>query len=363
MKFLLVPDSFKGSMSAQKVCKVWTEEISKAFPDAEIKAFPACDGGEGTVENLSSILGGKKINITATDGNFERKKASYAIVNKTAYIAVANTSGLPETKIKDPKLTTTLGFGEQIKDAIGRGCDEVVLSLGGSSTNDGGAGASCALGARFYDKEEAFVPTGGSLDKIDRIDLNAFDKSIENVRFLGLCDVKNPLTGKDGCSYVYAKQKGAESAESRDELEKNMLAYAEKTAFLNVPKETEGAGAAGGLGYFVKAFLKGKLISGADYFLDLIKFDEECADADYILCGEGKFDATSDSGKICGKIIERAVKHGKKTTVFCGIAEKTDGEDVSVYEISDKTKPLSYNMTNAVRNLRRTAKRFLSSIK
>lgn len=351
-------------MSAKKVCTVWKEEIKKVFPNAEIKAFPACDGGEGTVENITEILRAKTIHLLADDANRFGVDSTYAISGRTAFIAVANTSGLPQTKIKDPKITTTLGFGQQIKDAISMGCERIYLSLGGSSTNDAGVGAAYALGADFTNKEGiSFLPTGGTLREIEGIETTALDGRASQAEFFGLCDVSNPLTGPNGCSYVYAKQKGAETQEDLDVLEENMKAFAAKTAYRGVSDQTPGTGAAGGLGYFVKAFLGGELISGADFFLDLIHFDDEVKDADYILCGEGKFDATSDSGKICGKIIDRAAKQGKKTTVFCGIAEKSDGENVEVYEISDTTKPLSYNLSNAVRNLRLSTRKFLSFIK
>lgn len=364
MNFLLVPDSFKGSMSAKRVCEVLSDAIRSKMPTAQIKMFPALDGGEGSAEYLTEILNGKMVETQAKNATFGEETSTFGLCGETAVIAVANTSGLPQAKIKDPAKTTTYGMGEQILCAIGMGAKKIVLALGGSSTNDGGAGAAAALGAVFIDKNgKKFVPTGGNLEKIEKIDVSALKKNVKGVRFVGLCDVKNPLTGENGCSYVYGKQKGAITREMQDALEKNMREYAKKTEFLDVDENTQGAGAAGGLGYFVKAFLKGELVSGADYFLDTIGFETEAKNADVIVCGEGKFDNTSAQGKICGRIRDRAEKIGKKVIVFCGAADADNAPGVQkVYTINDPEKNLEENMKSSEQNLYRTAQKMMGEI-
>ena len=364
MDYLLVPDSFKGSMSAKRVCELMTEEILSNDKNAIVNAFPALDGGEGSAEYLTEIEKGKKVEVKAKNGTFEEETTTFGLCGEVAYIAVADTSGLPQTKIKDPAKTTTYGLGEQIDCAIRMGAKKIVVALGGSSTNDGGAGAAAALGAEFLNKKgETFVPTGGTLEEIESVNVEKMREKIKGVAFVGLCDVNNPLTGEKGCSYVYAKQKGADTKEKQDFLEKNMQAYEKVTAFLGTNGNVSGAGAAGGLGYFVKAFLKGELVSGADYFLDVIGFEEKAKKADVIVCGEGKFDNTSAQGKICGRIRDRAKNIGKEVIVFCGVseAEKADGVRV-IYPINDPNKDLAYNMKNSESNLVKTVRKMLKDI-
>ena len=161
MRFLWVPDSFKGSMNAKRVCEIGADAIKACIGDAENDAYPAFDGGEGSVENLVEILHGEFRATLSTDGNFEKRAARYGVCGDMAVIAVANTSGLPDTKLQDPRFTTTYGFGEQIADALSRGYKKIVLALGGSSTNDGGAGAAAALGAvLFRGKRLCLYPYG-----------------------------------------------------------------------------------------------------------------------------------------------------------------------------------------------------------
>lgn len=364
MKFLVTPDSFKGSISAKRVCEIVKDAILEQNINNTVYTFPAFDGGEGSAEYLTEIFHGNQIRMPAKNATGETENSTFGMAGETAFIAVADTSGLPNAKIKDPAVTTTYGMGEQIKEAIKRGAKTVVLALGGSSTNDGGAGAATALGAKFFDKDgKTFLPTGGTLGKIEKTDVSDLEKAVKGVKFIALCDVKNPLTGKNGCSYVYGGQKGADTEEKKEELDRNMKRFEKVTAFLGKDGSEEGSGAAGGLGYFTRAFLKGELVSGADYFLDAIKFDELVKDVDYVVCGEGKFDNTSSQGKICGKIIGRAQKAGKKVVVFCGATDcETSPENTAVYVISDKNLPLKLNMERGEENLKKSAEKMMKDI-
>ena len=365
MRYLVIPDSFKGSMTAKTVAETIRERILKSDPTAVVTAFPAFDGGEGSAEYLTEIYHGKTVRVQATNATGRRVSSAFGMTGDTAFIAIADTSGLPGAKIRNPFVTTTRGFGEQIAEAIARGAKKIVMGLGGSSTNDGGAGAAVALGAIFRDEAgEPFLPVGGTLGKIASVDVTELKKRIAGVTFTALCDVTNPLTGENGCSFVYAKQKGARTRKKRAELDEQMCNYAEKTAFLGVPSDTPGAGAAGGLGYFVRAFLSGELVSGADFFLNAIEFDRRVKDADVVIAGEGKFDATSGQGKICGKIIGRTRAAGKPTVVFCGAKENLpDPENTTVLPINDPALPLSENLVRSRENLVRAADAWLSARK
>ncbi len=360
MKIIVLPDSFKGTLSSEEFCKI-AEKIIPSALAAEVIAFPVCDGGEGSVDCLVKLTNGKTISTKVTDGNLFKKNALLGYGGDTAFIAVSESSGLPQTLIKDPGITTTKGMGEQILQAKHLGKKKIVLGLGGSSTNDGGAGLVCALGGKFFDKDGTeFLPTGETLCKIEKIDLTEFNKNIEGMEFVGMCDVKNPLLGISGCTYVYAPQKGAKKKERLDELEDNMKHFASVSSFLGVDPMTPGTGAAGGLGYCVLAFLKGKLISGIDYILDKIDFEKIAADADYVFTGEGKFDPTSLSGKVVSGIKKRAEKLGAKIVVFCGAG--TPQEGYIVKPINDPTLSLAENMQKTAENLEKTIKDFCLSL-
>ena len=360
MKFFVLPDSFKGSISSSEFCEIAKNALSKK-PDDEVLTYPICDGGEGSVECLVKIFDGKTFSSKVTDGNLLKRNAVYGYCSDKAFVSVAESSGLAKTMIKDPFVTTTYGMGEQILHAKHLGKKKIVLCLGGSSTNDGGAGLVKALGGKFFNKSgEDFLPTGGTLKEIDSVDLSDFYKNIEGMEFTALCDVTNPLLGPNGCTYVYAPQKGAKTAEKLSELEDNMRVFAEKTAFLGADPTTPGAGAAGGLGDCVIAFLKGKLVRGIDFILDSIDFEKIAASSDVIITGEGKYDASTAYGKAVRGIQDRAERVGKKVYVFCG---KNDSADkVFVRELNDPALSLQENMKNTAENLSKAFDAFYNEI-
>ena len=360
MKYIILPDSFKGSLTAIKFCKI-AEEIISASENTVVDAYPICDGGEGSIDCLTALFHGKKLTTKATDGNLFIKNATYGYSDEYAFIAVSETSGLPQTLIKDPAVTTTVGMGEQILQAKHLGKKKIILCLGGSSTNDGGAGLVHALGGKFINKDGVpFLPTGGTLREIEKIELNDFYQNIEGMDFIALCDVDNPLLGPNGCSYTFAPQKGAKTQKQLNFLEDNMKYFAEKTAFLNVDSSEKGAGAAGGLGYCVLSFLKGKIISGIDFILDKIDFDSVAKDADYIITGEGKFDQTSLHGKVVSGVLSRAERMHKNVVVFCG--DGMESSHCRVVAINDPGQPLDINIKNTESNLRKAIGAFLRTV-
>ena len=359
MKFLVVPDSFKGGVTSERFCDIFTS-LAKGH---ETICFPGGDGGEGTIEKLTKITNGEFIDTIVLDGNFEPKSCAYGATADVAYVSISNSSGLPDTKEKNPEITTSFGFGEQILDAIKKGKKEIILCLGGSSTNDGGCGMLSALGAKFYDKEfNEFVPTGCNVGDVVAVNLKELNKNIKGIKFKALCDVKNPLIGPKGCSYTFAPQKGATTKEMQDELEKQMVHFAEFSKILDGNPNLEGAGAAGGLGFAIQTYLKGQLIHGATYFLDLIDFDAKAKTVDYVITGEGKFDATSLGGKICGTVIKRSEGVNKPVAVFCGAKGNTDMNvktKVDVISINNPSMSLEENIKNGEKNLENAIREFL----
>ena len=270
MKFILAPDSFKESMTAKEACISMENGIRKVFKDATCIHVPMADGGEGTVDALIESTNGNlhEVEVTAPLGN--KVKAKFGILGdgKTAVIEMAEASGIHLVKLEDrnPLLTTTFGTGELIKYALDMNIERIIIGLGGSATNDGGVGMLQALGASFKDsdgKEIAFG--GGVLKDLCTIDLSGFDKRIYDVKIEVACDVKNPLTGENGASFVFGAQKGG-NKETLEELDSNLKHYAEvvKRDMGKEIDKVEGAGAAGGLGAALIGFCNGKLESGID---------------------------------------------------------------------------------------------------
>ena len=212
--FILVPDSFKGTLSAIEVCNIMKSSIKNLYKDVNIISVPVADGGEGTVDAFLYALGGEKKSVWVSDAFNEQKiLAHYAMLkDDIAVIEMAACAGLPLVKNRlEPDKTTTFGVGELIIDAINSGAKKIILGLGGSATNDGGCGMAAALGVKFKDEQnQEFIPTGGILSQIYKIDMNNIYSKIKDVEFISMCDVDNPLCGKLGASAVFAPQKGAD---------------------------------------------------------------------------------------------------------------------------------------------------------
>jgi len=290
--------------------------------------IPVADGGEGTVDCFLEALGGEKIQVEASGPFFDKINSFYGILpdNTTAVIEMAAASGLPLAgDRKDPEITTTYGVGELIRHAvIDKGCRKIIIGLGGSCTTDGGAGMAGALGVKFFDNDNRkFIPVGGTLGEISRIDVSGLLKEIKDCTVLGMCDVDNPLFGVNGAAYVYGPQKGA-NHESVLNLDRGLEHLSNQ--LIEHFKQKPGAGAAGGLGAGIMAFLGGALESGIETVLDTVKFDTLLKDADIVFTGEGKIDGQSLRGKVVAGVAGRAKKQKVPIIAVVGdIGDDTDG--------------------------------------
>lgn len=305
VKFVLAPDSFKESLMASEVCRAMEEGIRMVFPLAEIIKIPMADGGEGTVEAL----------VTGTQGEYyykevqgplphQRIKAKFGLLGdkQTAVIEMAEASGLAllNSQERNPLLTSTHGTGDLILAALDLGVQEIILGLGGSGTNDGGAGMAQALGVRFTDKAgQEIAMNGGNLKQVYKIDMSSIDPRIWQTSIRGACDVRNPLVGPEGAAAIYGPQKGANPNMVR-ELDENLSYFAQVIA-KELNKEVQNipsAGAAGGLGGGLLAFTSAKLESGIDLIIEKLALEEAIKNADYVWTGEGRIDSQSRFGKL-----------------------------------------------------------------
>ena len=329
-KFLLIPDSFKGTMSSTEICEIMKRVIVQHYPDADVISIPVADGGEGSVDSFLTAMGGEKVYIEVTGPYFKKMEAFYGIVDGTVgIIEMAACAGLPLVgDDKHPDKTTTYGVGELIAHAIENGCKKIIVGLGGSATNDGGTGAAAALGVRFYDKNgNNFVPTGGTLADIERIDMSGRMPALDNIELLTMCDIDNPLYGKQGAAHVFAPQKGADD-EMVAFLDGQLIALSEaiKTHLGIDVSNQPGAGAAGGMGAGMVAFLGSTLNMGIEVVLDTVGFDTLLKDTDMVFSGEGKIDTQSLRGKVVIGIARRAKKaHVPLVAVVGDIGDHVEG--------------------------------------
>ncbi|ANW97808.1 glycerate kinase [Thermoclostridium stercorarium subsp. thermolacticum DSM 2910] len=321
-KVILAPDSFKGTMSSIKVCDIMEEKIKKFFPLAEVIKIPVADGGEGTVDSFLKAVGGTKVRVKVSGPYFETIDSFYGILpdGKTAVIEMAAAAGLPLVENrKNPLSTTTYGVGELIRHAVLNGCRNIIIGLGGSCTNDGGAGLAAALGVKFYDDVgKEFVPVGGTLSRIERIDISEM-QNLSGLTVTAMCDVNNPLCGENGAAKVFGPQKGADE-ETAELLDRNLRHFADviRSQFGKDIADIPGAGAAGGMGAGVAVFLNAGLKQGIDVVLDTVEFDRLLDRADLVFTGEGKIDGQSLRGKVVYGVAARAKKHGVPVVAVAG---------------------------------------------
>ncbi len=337
MKFILAPDSFKESMTSKDACNAMERGIKKVLKDAICIKVPMADGGEGTVEALVESTGGRIVNALVTHPLGSKKiKADYGILGngKKAIIEMASASGihLVEREKRNPLITTTYGTGELILDAINRGIKHIIIGIGGSATNDGGAGMLQALGCHLLDKEGNELPFGGAaLINLNTIDLTNFDSRLKEVTFEVACDVTNPLIGEQGASRIFGPQKGA-TEEMIIELDKALTNYAEviKKDFKIDVANVEGAGAAGGLGAALLIFLNGELKRGIDLIMKHTDLENKIKGADFVFTGEGAIDGQTIFGKTPMGVANIAKKNGVKTIAFAG---KIDEGAENLYDV------------------------------
>ncbi|WP_313034964.1 glycerate kinase [Acinetobacter sp.] len=356
--FVLAPDSFKESMTAEQACQAMQCGIEKICADAICISVPMADGGEGTVDALVSSLKGQKIACEVTGPLLVKKvKTYFGLVDegKTAVIEMAKANGihLIEFAQRNPLLTTTLGTGEMIKAALDLGVSKIIIGLGGSVTNDAGAGMVQALGVKFLDAHNTEVAVGGGqLDQIRMIDTTGLDSRLKHTEILIASDVNNPLTGINGASYVFGPQKGA-TAEMVKILDNNLNHFAdvvEQQLGINY-REIAGAGAAGGLGFGLMAFAGAKIRSGVELVIEQTKLAEKIAQADYVFTGEGKIDFQTKFGKTPFGVAQVAKRLNKPVIAFAGLVG--DGID-ELYDLGFTQivgiNPPNFDLEDAMQN-------------
>ena len=312
MKIVVAPNSFKGSLSATQAATSIASGVREVFPDAKIAEIPIADGGDGTVEALVSARGGtyRSVNVDGPLG--DPVLSSFGLIDdgRTAVVELASASGfeLITAARRDPRKTSTYGFGQLLEAARLARASSVIAGIGGSATNDGGAGMAQALGYRLLDRDGHDIPRGGlALSRLDHIDGSGLDPGWRSVKVMVACDVTNPLTGPKGASYVYGPQKGADPMTVR-QLDQALAHLAEVferelgKKVLDIP----GGGAAGGTGAGLIAFLDARLTPGAALVVDASGFDDALKDADLVITGEGRADAQTAYGKAPGEVAKRA---------------------------------------------------------
>jgi len=316
MKIIVAPDSFKSSLSSMDAIEAITRGIYKVDPSIEVESIPLADGGEGTVEALVKATSGKIFHISVTGPLKERVSAVYGILGdgKTGVLEIASASGIELYKKggADPYRATSYGTGELINELIKKGCNRVIIGLGGSATNDGGSGIASALGARFLDSSGRDLQQGGkALLGLDRIDVSGLNPALKHVEILAACDVTNPLCGPDGASAVYGPQKGATS-EMIEVLDKALCNYASviEEGFGVDVSSAPGTGAAGGAGAGLIAFCNASLKHGIDIVCDIVDFEKKIEGADLVITGEGRIDSQTCKGKAIYGLALRTVKKG-----------------------------------------------------
>lgn len=320
-KCIVISDSFKGTLSSLEICKIARRSIPKLFPNCEVVDLPVADGGEGTVECFVQALQAQLVTVEVSGPYGERVQAIYCRAGKRAVIEMASAAGLPMVEGRlDPEKTTTYGVGQLIAHAAAFGCREILLGLGGSCTNDGGCGCAAALGTKFFRPDGTqFVPVGGSLDQIARIDVSETKKLLEGVQITIMCDVDNPLYGPAGAAHVFAPQKGADGAmvERLDAGLRAMDKAVSQSLGLQVGS-MPGAGAAGGMGAGCVAFLGAELKSGIEAVLDMVDFDRRLRGTDLVITGEGRIDSQSVHGKVISGIARRTSPKGVPLIAIVG---------------------------------------------
>lgn len=321
-KIIIAPDSFKETMSNIEVANVIYNCLKTKYPEYDYKVMPVADGGEGS---LNAIMNDNNMDsFICNNANMEACEIKYGILNNCGIVEVAENIGYKHKReYSHPNNTTSYGVGEVIKEIITKGIKKIYICLGGTITNDGGCGLASALGVKFYDdNNHEFIPVGHTLKKISKIDNSHYLECYKDITIIGLCDVINPLYGKNGASYIYAPQKGADEQEVEEldyglrQLEKVVL----KDLKIDVANHP-GSGAAGGLGYAILSFLNGKLQKGIQTILSIMEFNKKLDNDTIIITGEGKLDSQSMQGKVIDGIIRIARKKNVPVIVVVGTYE------------------------------------------
>ena len=374
MKIVVATDSFKGSLTAVEVSDAIERGVREIFPEAEIVKIPMADGGDGTVQCLVNATGGEILKEKVKGPLGDEVWASYGILGdkKTAVIEMAEASGLtlvPENK-RNPLITTTYGTGQLIKAALDQGCRKMIIGIGGSATNDGGAGMVQALGAKLLDKDgEEIGFGGGELKNITKISINYLDERLSNTKVLVASDVSNPLCGPKGASWIYGPQKGA-TPEIIEKLDKSLAHFAEiiKRDLNKDIKDIPGAGAAGGLGASLMAFLDAELKPGIDIVIEIVKLEQAIKDANLVITGEGKIDSQTIYGKAPIGVAKIAKKYNIQVIAVAAII----GDDADIVhqhgidnliKVSEPPMNLDDSISNKVSLIKDRIKKSLRKLK
>lgn len=374
MKIVIAPDSFKESLSALDVATAIEQGFSDIFPDAEYVKIPVADGGEGTVEAMVEATQGRIVRIAVTGPLGEQVEGFYGLSGdeKSAFIEMAAASGLelvPKSK-RDPLKTTSWGTGELIRHALDAGVKHIIIGIGGSATNDGGAGMVQALGAKLLNgDDEQIAPGGSALESLQRIDISELDTRLKSCRIEVACDVTNLLTGKKGASAVFGPQKGA-TADMISRLDGALERYAkiiERDLDINV-LELSGGGAAGGMGAALYAFCCAELRPGIEIVTEALGLAEQLADADLVITGEGRIDSQTIHGKVPVGVAKVAKRYNKPVIAIAGSLSADAGvvHDHgldAVFSVIYTICTLEEALRNARENVRMTARNVAAALK
>lgn len=361
-KILLIPDSFKGTMSSLEICRIMEDVLRDYFPRAEICSIPVADGGEGTVDAFLAAMGGEKISLTVTGPLGRPVEAFYGRIGDTAVVEMAAAAGLPLVYGHPaPEAATTYGVGELMVHAAEHGAKKLVVGLGGSATTDGGCGAAAAVGIRFRNAAgEIFVPTGGTLKDIADIDLSGLSPALGRAEIVTMCDISNPLAGPQGAAHVFAPQKGADegTVARLDQGLRHLAAMVRSRLGLEI-ETMAGAGAAGGMGGGMAAFFGSRLEMGIEAVLDTVGFDGLLEGADLVFTGEGKIDSQSLRGKVVIGVARRARNAGIPVIAIVGdigdpIGEAYDMGVSAIFSINRVAVPYQEARLRAREDLART---------
>ena len=322
-KVILIPDSFKGTMSSGEICQILKSVIVEHYPDCEVVSIPVADGGEGSVDAFLDAVGGEKIYKEVTGPYPEEKVQGYygILPGNIAVIEMAAAAALPMVgDRKDPSKTTTYGVGELMLDAARKGVSKIILGLGGSATNDAACGLASACGISFYNaKGERFTPLGESMDEVVRIDTSTMDESLKKIEIVTMCDIDNPFYGPEGAPAIYGPQKGADEAMVKmlDDKMRVLAEIMKRDCGVDV-QSIPGSGAAGGMGGGMAAYFKSRLQMGLETVLETVHFDELLDGTDFVYTGEGKIDGQSLRGQVVIGVARKAKKKGVKVIAIVG---------------------------------------------
>ena len=353
-KIVAASDSFKGSLTSLQVADAIEQGVHDIFPSCETVKVNVADGGEGTVESLKRILGGKDIRITVSDPLGRPVDILYSILDdgRTAVLEMSSASGLTllEPQERNPLRTSTYGTGQIIADALSKGCRRFIVGIGGSATNDAGMGMMSALGCRFLDAEgNVLEGKGEDMIRVRDIDMSGLLPGLAESEFIVACDVDSPFCGSEGAAYVFAPQKGADS-QMIAELDKGLEHIAEVIQDVTGKdiRNIAGAGAAGGLGGAFCACLDAKLQKGAELILDVIGFDDMIRDEDLVITGEGRIDNQTVAGKLPYIVMLHCAKVGVPVVAIGGSVDLDGKCDVSGFDLIMPVTPSGMKLSDAM---------------